>query len=57
MNANDVQSALQKGSPSIVANVANKDGNKVLSIGVVLLREDQVNIVANRVKEILQQAI
>jgi L-seryl-tRNA(Ser) seleniumtransferase len=57
MTANDVQSALQKGSPSIVANVGNKDGNKVLNVGVVLLRSDQVDVVANRVKEILQHAI
>jgi len=57
MTANDVQSALQKGTPSIVANVSNKDGNKVLNVGVVLLRPDQVEVVANRVKQILQQAI
>jgi L-seryl-tRNA(Ser) seleniumtransferase len=57
MTANDVQSALQKGTPSIVANVGNKDGNKVLNVGVVLLRSDQVDVVANRVKEILQHAI
>ena len=57
MTASDVQSALQKGTPSIVANVGNKDGNKVLNVGVVLLRPDQVEVVANRVKEILQQAI
>jgi L-seryl-tRNA(Ser) seleniumtransferase len=57
MTASDAQSALQKGTPSIVANVSNKDGNKVLNVGVVLLRPDQVDIVANRVKEILQHAI
>lgn len=57
MTANDAQSALQKGNPSIVTNVANKDGNKVLSVGVVLLRPDQVDIVARRVKEILEHAI
>src|SRR5690242_9164790 len=57
MTANDVQSALQKGTPSIVANVGNKDGNKVLNVGVVLLRPDQVDVVANHVKEILQHAI
>jgi uncharacterized pyridoxal phosphate-dependent enzyme len=57
MTANDVQSALQKGTPSIVANVGNKDGNKVLSVGVVLLRPDQVDVVARRVKEILEHAI
>jgi L-seryl-tRNA(Ser) seleniumtransferase len=57
MTASDVQSALQKGTPSIVANVANQDGNKVLNVGVVLLRPDQVDVVANRVKEILEHAI
>lgn len=57
MTASDVQSALQKGTPSIVANVGNKDGNKVLNVGVVLLRPDQVDVVANRVKEILEHAI
>lgn len=57
MTATDAQSALQKGSPSIVTNVANKDGNKVLSVGVVLLRPDQVDIVARRVKEVLEHAI
>lgn len=57
MTPGDVKSALEKGTPSIVANVANKDNNKVLSIGVVLLRPDQVDIVARRVKEILKQGI
>ena len=58
MTANDAQSALQKGTPSIVTNVATKeDGNKVLSVGVVLLRPDQVDIVARRVKEVLEHAI
>ena len=57
MTASDVRSALQKGTPSIVANLGNKDGNKVLSVGVVLLRPDQVNVVARRVREVLQHAI
>lgn len=57
MTANDAQAALQKGAPSIVTNVADKDGNKVLSVGVVLLRPDQVDIVARRVKEVLEHAI
>jgi L-seryl-tRNA(Ser) seleniumtransferase len=57
MTPNEVQAALEKGTPSIVANVANKDSNKVLSVGVVLLRPDQVDIVARRVKEILENAI
>jgi seryl-tRNA(Sec) selenium transferase len=57
MTANDVQAALQKGTPSIVTNVATKDGSKVLSVGVVLLRPDQIDIVARRVREILKHAI
>jgi L-seryl-tRNA(Ser) seleniumtransferase len=57
MTANEAQTALQKGNPSIVANVGHKDGNKVLNVGVVLLRPDQVEIVANRVKEVLSHAI
>lgn len=57
MTANDVQSALQKGTPSIVTNVGTNNGNKVLSVGVVLLRPDQVDIVARRVKEVLEHAI
>ena len=58
MTAGDVKNALQKGTPSIVANVdTTNDGNKVLSIGVVLLRDDQVDIVGRRVTEILTHAI
>ncbi|WP_026260059.1 aminotransferase class V-fold PLP-dependent enzyme [Segetibacter koreensis] len=49
----DVLEALKSGTPSIVAN--GKDD--MLSIGVVLLKPEQVNIVARRVKEILQQAV
>ncbi|OKS87478.1 aminotransferase class V-fold PLP-dependent enzyme [Mucilaginibacter polytrichastri] len=48
-----VLTALKNGTPSIVAN---SDGDK-LNIGVVLLRPDQVDVVARRVKEILQQAV
>jgi uncharacterized pyridoxal phosphate-dependent enzyme len=47
-----VVAALKSGTPSIVAN-GNDDH---LSIGVVLLRPDQVDIVAGRVKSILQSA-
>ena len=58
MTANDVKTALQKGTPSIVANVdTTADGNKVLSIGVVLLRDDQVDVVGRRVKEILEHGM
>jgi L-seryl-tRNA(Ser) seleniumtransferase len=52
-NPEQVVAALKSGTPSIVAN-----GNKEhLTIGVVLLRPDQVDIVAGKVKSILQQAI
>jgi uncharacterized pyridoxal phosphate-dependent enzyme len=57
MTASDAQSALQKGTPSIVTNVADKEGNKVLSVGIVLLRPDQLDVVARRLKEILEHAI
>ena len=49
----DVLAALKSGTPSIVAN---RD-NDTLVIGVVLLRPDQVDVVASRVKVILQQAV
>lgn len=48
----DVVTALKNGTPSIVAN----SRGTTLSIGVVLLRPDQVDVVAKRVKEILEQA-
>jgi uncharacterized pyridoxal phosphate-dependent enzyme len=48
-----VAAALKNGVPSIVAN-GREDH---LTIGVVLLRPDQVDIVAGRVKTILQQAV
>lgn len=47
----DVLAALKSGTPSIVANAKEN----VLIIGVVLLKPEQVDIVARRVKEILQQ--
>ena len=49
----DVLDALKSGSPSIVAT--GKD--ETLSVGVVLLKPEQVDIVAHRVKEILQKAV
>jgi L-seryl-tRNA(Ser) seleniumtransferase len=48
----DVVKALKNGTPSIVAG-GRKDH---LLVGVVLLRPDQVDIVAGRVKSVLQQA-
>lgn len=52
-NPKDVLAALKNGTPSIVAN----DKGDALIVGVVLLREDQVEVVSKRVKEILQQAL
>ncbi|HUX97180.1 MAG TPA: aminotransferase class V-fold PLP-dependent enzyme [Bacteroidales bacterium] len=48
----EVSKALEDGTPSIIAGGR---GNS-LSVGVVLLRPDQVDIVANRIREILQKA-
>lgn len=50
--AKEVVEALRSGTPSIVAN----GRGQVLTIGVVLLRNDQVEVVAKRVKEILERA-
>lgn len=49
----EVLKALKEGKPSIVAG-NHKDR---VRIGVVLLRPDQIDIVADRVKEILQHAV
>ena len=49
----EVLDELKNGTPSIVAN----GNDKTLNIGVVLLRPDQVDIVAKRVKEILNKAV
>ncbi|KKN02906.1 hypothetical protein LCGC14_1113010 [marine sediment metagenome] len=52
----EVYEALKTGSPSIVSSLGKKNGEALLSIGVVLLRPQQVAIVANRVKAILNEA-
>jgi uncharacterized pyridoxal phosphate-dependent enzyme len=49
----DVLAALKSGTPSIVAN----GHNDTLIIGVVLLRPDQIDVVASKVKAILQQVV
>jgi uncharacterized pyridoxal phosphate-dependent enzyme len=46
--------ALKEGTPSIVANAK---GDNTLVVGVVLLRPDQVDVVAGRVHSILQKAL
>lgn len=53
MTPKEVLAALKSGTPSIVAN----GHDNTLSVGVVLLKPEQVNIVAQRVKEILQKAV
>ena len=49
----EVLKALKEGSPSIVAGGRHDK----LTIGVVLLRPDQIDVVAQRVKEILEKAV
>lgn len=49
----EVYDALKNGTPSIVAG----RGRDSLRVGVVLLRPDQVDVVAQRVREILEQAV
>jgi L-seryl-tRNA(Ser) seleniumtransferase len=49
----EVATALKEGTPSIVVG---GHGDKLM-IGVVLLRPDQIDIVAKRVKEVLAHAV
>ena len=49
----EVLKALKEGNPSIVAGGRHDK----LTIGVVLLRPDQIDVVARRVKQILEQAV
>ena len=53
----EVHEALKGGTPSIFCALGKKDGEALLSVGLVLLRPEQVAIVANRIKEVLRQAI
>lgn len=53
ISSKEVLAALKQGNPSIVAGGRHDR----LMIGVVLLRPDQVDIVAQRVKDILEHAI
>jgi len=53
ITAKDVQKALKEGKPSIVTG----GHNDKLLIGVVLLRPDQVDIVAQRVKQTLEHGV
>ncbi|WP_239986525.1 MULTISPECIES: aminotransferase class V-fold PLP-dependent enzyme [Arenibacter] len=56
ISPSDVYNELKNGTPSIVTNV-RKDGKKEkLTVGVVLLKPEQVDIVAIRLKEILEKA-
>jgi seryl-tRNA(Sec) selenium transferase len=49
----DVVRELLDGSPSIVAG----ERGEILSVGVVLLRPEQVDLVARRIKQILEKAM
>lgn len=57
MTPREVVDALKTGKPAIVANLGRKGQDRVLSVGVVLLKPTDVKIVADRVKEILHNAI
>ncbi|MCB0655049.1 MAG: aminotransferase class V-fold PLP-dependent enzyme [Saprospiraceae bacterium] len=53
----EVNKLLKDENPSIVTNVRrNEDRQDLLSVGVVLLRPDQVDYVADRIKSILSKA-
>lgn len=52
----EVQEALRSGSPSIVCNLAGSKEEPKLSVGVVLLKPEQVGIVAGRLVDILRKA-
>lgn len=49
----EVIKALKDGTPSIVVN-GNRKG---LNVGVVLLRPEEVDLVANRIKDVLQKTV
>ena len=51
----EVYEKLKNGNPSIVTSLATRNSRDVLNVGVVLLKPEQVDIVANKVKEILKQ--
>jgi L-seryl-tRNA(Ser) seleniumtransferase len=53
----DMITALRNGTPGIIATIAEKTDDKVLSVGVVLLKPEQVEIVARRLIEVFQKAI
>lgn len=53
-----VYEELKGQNPSIVTNVRRNDqGEEILSVGVVLLKPEQVAYVAGRLKEVLQKAV
>jgi len=53
----EVHEALKSGTPSIFCALGKKDGEALLSVGVVLLRPEQVAVVADRLKAVLQKAV
>ncbi|WP_373519310.1 aminotransferase class V-fold PLP-dependent enzyme [Pricia sp.] len=53
----EVYEALKSGTPSIVCSIGQNNGEELLSVGVILLRPEQVTIVADRIKAILQEAV
>ncbi|MBC9796810.1 aminotransferase class V-fold PLP-dependent enzyme [Sinomicrobium weinanense] len=52
----EIYEKLKSGQPSIMTSLATRNDKEILNVGVALLKPEQVNIVANRIKEILQTA-
>ncbi|WP_111308327.1 aminotransferase class V-fold PLP-dependent enzyme [Confluentibacter sediminis] len=53
LTADTIYNQLKNGTPSIVCSKTERNGDKIINIGVVLLKTEQVKIVAHRLKEIL----
>ncbi|RXG18382.1 L-seryl-tRNA(Ser) seleniumtransferase [Leeuwenhoekiella aestuarii] len=53
INAKDVYEELKNGKPSIICNLSKRNNRDIINIGVVLLKDKQVELVAKRLKAIL----
>ena len=53
----EVYETLKSGTPSIVSSVGKTQDGEFLRVGVVLLKSEQVDVVAHRIKAILQDAM
>lgn len=53
IKARDIYEELKSGKPSIICNLSKRNDRDIINIGVVLLNDEQVELVANRLKEII----